>query len=76
MARTKETVHRQAVPLLALDMATTIESLKQIETRLGYKKVFLPVPLNGTETEDERALLFYRASAKIKHEGTGVAYAR
>jgi len=53
-----------------------MESLKQIETRLGYKKVFLPSPLNGTETKDERALLFYRASAKIEHEGTGVAYAQ
>ena len=77
MARTKETAPRQAVPapVLALPMATTMESLKQVATRLGHKKIFLPLPLNGTETEDERALLFYRASAKIEHEGTGVAYA-
>ena len=80
MACTKETTTREEMkamtaPVLALPMATTIESLKQVETRLGHKKVFLPIPLNGKETEDERALLFYRASAKIEHEGTGVAYA-
>jgi len=77
MARTKRTAQRHAgaTPILALPMATTMESLKQVETRLGHKKVFLPIPLDGTQTEDERALLFYRASAKIEHEGTGVAYA-
>ena len=76
MARTKFTAQRKPVPGLALGMATTVETLKQVETRLGYKKVFLPAPLDGTETEDERALLFYRTSAKIEHEGTGVPYAQ
>ena len=66
---------RRGTSVLALPMATTMETLKQTETRLGHKKVFLPVPLDGTETEDKRALHFYRTSAKIEHEGAGVTYA-
>ena len=55
-------------------MKTKMATLKQVQTRLVHKKFFLPVPLDGTETEDERALHFYRASAKIEHEGSGVPF--
>jgi len=52
-----------------------METLKQVKTCLGPKKVFLPIPLDGTDTEDKHSLHFYRTSAKIKHESVDVTYA-
>ena len=58
-----------------LPPATNLEKgIKLQETRLGYKKIFLPVPLDGTEKPTDRALVYYTATAKIESEGDKVPY--
>ena len=62
-------------PVLALPMATTLEAgIPQMETRLGHKKILLPVPLIGTEDPSTRALVYYAATAKIDAEGASVSH--
>ena len=63
------------VAVHALPMATPMEhSIMLRETRLAHKKVHLPVPLSGIETDAERALVFYTTVAKIDNEGHNIPY--
>ena len=41
---------------------------KMREIRLGHKKVHPPITLNGTETDADRALVYYTTAAKIDTE--------
>ena len=59
----------------ALPMATTMEhSITLRETCFAHKKVHLPVPLSGIETDAECALVFYTTVAKIDNEGHNIPY--
>ena len=54
--------------------AATGTTIKLIETRLGSKKTMLPAPVDGTEDETRRALIFYTAASKIEAEASKVPY--
>ena len=77
MARTivSSTVPRTVLVNNGLATATNLEKgVKLQETRLGHKKLFLPVPLNGMEQPTDRALVYYTATAKMESEGDKVSY--
>ena len=58
-----------------LATATNLEKgVKLQETRIGHKKLFLPVPLDGTEQPTDRALVYYTATAKMESDADKVPY--
>ena len=74
MVRTKHT-GSPSVAVHALPVANTMESaIKTQETRLGHRKVHVPIHLNGTETDVDRALVYHTTAAKIDTEGHMVPF--
>ena len=74
MARTKHT-GSPSVAVHSLPVANTMESaIRTQETRLRHKKVHLPMPLNGTESAADPALVYYTLTAKIDTEGHMVPF--
>ena len=64
-----------SIPVHAPPMTTTMKNAtKMQETHLGYKKVYLPIPFEGTEMDVDCALVYYTASAKINDEGHNMPY--
>ena len=59
----------------ALSVANTIErAIGTQETRLGHVKLHLPMPLDGTESATDRALVYYMTTIKIDTEGHMVPF--
>ena len=48
-----------------LPMVTSLEATNTAKVCIGHKKVLLPHPLNGTETETDCALAFYTTCTKL-----------